>query len=66
MLCFGVVATVALAQWLLAAPQLADVAVLISLYWVTLDGSPTAAHSPPRSRRRERSWRRGAGRRPSR
>ncbi len=43
MLCFGVVATVALAQWLLAAPQLADVAVLISLYWVTLDGSPTAA-----------------------
>jgi signal transduction histidine kinase len=43
MLCFGVVATVALAQWLLAAPQLADAAVLISLYWVTLDGSPIAA-----------------------
>ncbi len=43
MLCFGVVAIVALAQWLLAAPQLADAAVLISLYWVTLDGSPIAA-----------------------
>jgi signal transduction histidine kinase len=43
MLCFGVVATVALAQWLLAAPQLADAAVLIALYWVTLDGSPIAA-----------------------
>jgi signal transduction histidine kinase len=37
-LCFGVVAFVALAQWLLAAPQLADVAVLIALYWVALDG----------------------------
>jgi signal transduction histidine kinase len=43
MLCFAAVATVALAQWLLAAPQLADAAVLISLYWVTLDGSPIAA-----------------------
>jgi signal transduction histidine kinase len=38
-LCFGVIALVALAQWLLAAPQLADVAVLIALYWVALDGS---------------------------
>jgi signal transduction histidine kinase len=37
--CFGVIATVALAQWLLAAPQLADVTVLIALYWVTLDGT---------------------------
>jgi signal transduction histidine kinase len=43
MLCFAAVATVALAQWLLAAPQLADAAVLISLYWVTLDGSPIGA-----------------------
>jgi signal transduction histidine kinase len=38
-LCFGVIAFVALAQWLLAAPQLADAAVLIGLYWVALDGS---------------------------
>jgi signal transduction histidine kinase len=38
MLCFGVIALVALAQWLLAAPQLADAAVLISLYWVALEG----------------------------
>jgi signal transduction histidine kinase len=38
-LCFGTIAFVALAQWLLAAPQLADAAVLISLYWVALDGS---------------------------
>jgi signal transduction histidine kinase len=38
-LCFGVIALVALAQWLLAAPQLADAAVLIALYWVALDGS---------------------------
>jgi signal transduction histidine kinase len=38
-LCFGVIAFVALAQWLLAAPQPADAAVLISLYWVALDGS---------------------------
>ncbi len=42
-LCFGVVATVALAQWLLAAPQLADAAVLLALYWVALDGSLLAA-----------------------
>jgi signal transduction histidine kinase len=42
-LCFGVVATVALAQWLLAAPQLADAAVLLALYGVALDGSLLAA-----------------------
>jgi signal transduction histidine kinase len=36
-LCFAVVAVVAFAQWLLSAPQLADVAVLISLYRVALD-----------------------------
>jgi signal transduction histidine kinase len=39
MLSFGVIASIALAQWLLAAPQLADAAVLIALYWVALDGS---------------------------
>jgi signal transduction histidine kinase len=35
--CFAVVTLVAFAQWLLSAPQLADVAVLISLYWVALE-----------------------------
>ena len=43
MLCFGVIAIIALAQWLLAAPQLADVTVLIALYWVTLEGGLTDA-----------------------
>lgn len=38
-LCFGAIAFVALAQWLLAGPQLADVALLIALYRVALDGS---------------------------
>jgi signal transduction histidine kinase len=38
-LCFGAIALVALAQWLLAPPQLADAAVLIALYWVARDGS---------------------------
>ncbi len=42
-LCFWVVAIVAFAQWLLAAPQLADAAVLIALYTVALDGSLIAA-----------------------
>jgi signal transduction histidine kinase len=42
-LSFVLVATIAFAQWLLAAPQLADAAVLIALYWVTLDGSLIAA-----------------------
>jgi signal transduction histidine kinase len=37
-LCFTVVALVAFVQWLLAAPQLADAAVLIALYWVALEG----------------------------
>jgi signal transduction histidine kinase len=36
-LCFAVVAVVAFAQWLLSAPQIADVAVLISLYRVALE-----------------------------
>jgi signal transduction histidine kinase len=35
--CFAVVALVAFLQWLLSAPQLADVAVLISLYRVALE-----------------------------
>ncbi|HEY5045061.1 MAG TPA: histidine kinase [Solirubrobacteraceae bacterium] len=38
-LCFVVIACVALAQWLLAGPQLADAALLVALYWVALDGS---------------------------
>jgi signal transduction histidine kinase len=38
-LCFGAIAFIALAQWLLAGPQLADAAVLIALYRVALDGS---------------------------
>ena len=32
------IALVAFAQWLLAAPQLADAALLVALYWVALDG----------------------------
>jgi signal transduction histidine kinase len=36
-LCFAVVTFVAFVQWLLSAPQLADVAVLISLYRVALE-----------------------------
>ncbi|HEY2718168.1 MAG TPA: histidine kinase [Solirubrobacteraceae bacterium] len=36
-LCFAVVALVAFVQWLLSAPQLADVAVLVSLYSVALE-----------------------------
>ncbi|HTA15538.1 MAG TPA: histidine kinase [Solirubrobacteraceae bacterium] len=38
-LCFGTIALVALAQWLLAGPQSADAALLVALYWVALDGS---------------------------
>jgi signal transduction histidine kinase len=38
-LCFAVIAVIAFVQWLLVAPQLADAAVLIALYWATLDGS---------------------------
>jgi signal transduction histidine kinase len=39
--CFVLVALVAFAQWLLSAPQLADAAVLISLYWVALESDLT-------------------------
>ncbi|HEY4452539.1 MAG TPA: histidine kinase [Solirubrobacteraceae bacterium] len=42
-LCFGVIAFVALLQWLLAGPLLADAAVLIALYWVALECDATAA-----------------------
>jgi signal transduction histidine kinase len=35
--CFAAVALVALAQWLVSVPQLADAAVLVALYWVALD-----------------------------
>ncbi len=35
--CFATIALVALLQWLLAPPQLADASVLFSLYWVALD-----------------------------
>jgi signal transduction histidine kinase len=35
--CFALVALVAFVQWILSAPQLADAAVLIALYWVALE-----------------------------
>jgi signal transduction histidine kinase len=35
--CFALVALVAFVQWLFSVPQLADVAVLLSLYWVALE-----------------------------
>jgi signal transduction histidine kinase len=41
-LCFALVAGVALAQWLISTPQIADVSVLVALYWLALDG-PLAA-----------------------
>jgi signal transduction histidine kinase len=36
-LSYACIALVALLQWLISGPQLADVAVLIALYWVCLD-----------------------------
>jgi signal transduction histidine kinase len=36
-LCFATIAMVAFAQWLIAAPQPADAAVLVALYWVALE-----------------------------
>ncbi|MGH2864595.1 MAG: sensor histidine kinase [Solirubrobacteraceae bacterium] len=39
--CFATVALVALLQWLFSVPQLADFAVLISLYWVALESDLT-------------------------
>jgi signal transduction histidine kinase len=35
--CFSVIALVAFAQWVLAAPQPADAAVLVALYWMALE-----------------------------
>jgi signal transduction histidine kinase len=37
-LCFALVAGVAFAQWLISTPQIADVSVLVALYWLALDG----------------------------
>ncbi len=37
--CFALIAAVALAQWLTVGDELADVAVLIALYWVARSGS---------------------------
>ncbi len=39
-LAFGLVALVALVQWIASTPQIADGAVLIALLWVALDGAP--------------------------
>jgi signal transduction histidine kinase len=39
--CFTAIALVAFAQWLLAAPQPADAAVLVALYWVALEAGLT-------------------------
>jgi signal transduction histidine kinase len=36
-LCFAAVALAGLLQWLISGPQLADVSVLIALYWVCLE-----------------------------
>jgi signal transduction histidine kinase len=41
-LTFTTVAVVALGQWLLSPPQLADAAVLLSLYWVARESRPAA------------------------
>jgi signal transduction histidine kinase len=40
-LSFALVALVALAQWVVSTPQLSDGAVLIALFWITLDGELT-------------------------
>jgi signal transduction histidine kinase len=40
-LSFGLVALIALAQWLLSTPQLSDGAVLIAMFWLMLDGELT-------------------------
>src|ERR1700722_15503536 len=36
-LCFAAIALAGLLQWLISGPQLADVSVLIALYWVCLE-----------------------------
>jgi signal transduction histidine kinase len=40
-LAFVLVALVALVQWIISTPQLADGAVLVALFWVALDGELT-------------------------
>ena len=40
-LAFGLVALVALVQWVISTPQLSDAAVLVAAFWVALDGELT-------------------------
>ncbi len=40
-LSFAAVALIALVQWLVSTPQLADAAILIALFWIALDGPPS-------------------------
>src|SRR5579875_3088454 len=40
-LSFGLIALVALGQWLVSTPQLADGAVLVAMFWLMLDGEVT-------------------------
>src|SRR5579875_2582768 len=40
-LSFGLIALVALGQWLVSTPQLADGAVLVAMFWLMLDGELT-------------------------
>ena len=37
---FALIVLVALVQWLISTPQIADAAVLVALFWITLDGAP--------------------------
>jgi signal transduction histidine kinase len=37
-LCFALVAAVAFVQWLTSTPQIADLSLLVALYWLALDG----------------------------
>ena len=37
-LCFALVAAVSFVQWLTSTPQIADLSVLVALYWLALDG----------------------------
>jgi signal transduction histidine kinase len=40
-LSFGLIALIALGQWLVSTPQLADGAVLVAMFWLMLDGELT-------------------------
>lgn len=42
-LSFALVALIALGQWLLSDPQVADAAVLVALFWLALDAEPAEA-----------------------